>query len=126
MRHRRAATSDVTTGPAPGTASRMQSGRGVRLEPIQHVNLTDRVYRAIKDRLLSQEIEVGSRLREDDLAAQLGVSRTPIREALMRLAQEGLVEIAPRSGTHVCTFTPDDIEQIFDLRIALESLAVRK
>jgi DNA-binding GntR family transcriptional regulator len=65
-------------------------------------------------------------LRDEDLAAQLGVSRTPVREALMRLAQEGLVDIIPRSGTHVRTFTVDDVEQIFEVRSALESLAMRK
>ncbi len=95
-------------------------------EPIEHVNLTDRVYRAIKDRILSQEIEVGCRLRDDDLAEQLDVSRTPVREASMRLAQEGLLEIVPRSGTRVRTFSERDIEEIWDLRVALEALAVRK
>jgi DNA-binding GntR family transcriptional regulator len=96
------------------------------LEPIQHENLTDRVYRAIKDRILAQHIEVGSRLYDDELAAQLRVSRTPVREAIIRLSREGLVDIIPRSGTHVRTFTEQDIEQIFDLRIALEALAARK
>jgi DNA-binding GntR family transcriptional regulator len=95
-------------------------------EPIQHENLTDRVYRAIKDRILSQEIEVGSRLYDDELAAQLRVSRTPVREAIMRLSREGLVDIIPRSGTRVRTFSEQDIEQIFDLRMALEALAARK
>jgi len=100
--------------------------RSLTLEPILHVNLTDQVYRAIKDRVLSQDIAVGSRLRDEDLAAQLRVSRTPVREALMRLAQEGLVEIVPRSGTRVRNFTFEDIEHIFDVRIALEALAIRK
>lgn len=98
----------------------------VRFQPIEYENLTDKVYRAIKDRILSQDIEVGARLRDEELAPQLGVSRTPIREALLRLAREGLVEMVPRSGTHVRTFTGEDIEEIFDLRIVLEALAVRK
>jgi DNA-binding GntR family transcriptional regulator len=93
--------------------------------PIEYEKLTDKVYRVIKERILAQDIEVGARLRDDDLAGQLRVSRTPVREALLRLAREGLVEIIPRSGTHVRIFTGHDIEEIFDLRIALESLAVR-
>jgi DNA-binding GntR family transcriptional regulator len=98
----------------------------IRFEPIEYINLTDRVYRAIKDRILSQEIEVGSRLRDEELAVQLGVSRTPVREAIMRLAQEGLVAVIPRSGTQVRTFAERDIEEIWDLRVVLEALAARK
>ena len=100
--------------------------RVVQFEPIPYVNLTDQVYRAIKDRILANELEVGSRLRDEELAQQLSVSRTPVREALIRLNRERLVEIIPRSGTRVRTFTERDIEEIFDLRIALEALAVRK
>jgi DNA-binding GntR family transcriptional regulator len=70
-------------------------------EPIRQENLTDHVYRAVKQRILSQEIEIGTRLRDETLAAQLGVSRTPVREALMRLHRDGLVDIVPRSGTRV-------------------------
>ncbi len=98
----------------------------VGLKPIKHPNLTDRVYQALKDRIISQEIVVGSRLRDEELASQLGVSRTPVREALMHLAREGLVEVIPRSGTRVRTFTEQDIEEIFDVRISLEVLGIRK
>jgi len=105
---------------------RVSRKRTPRFERIVHPNLTDRVYRALKERILSQEIEVGARLRDEDLAAQLGVSRTPVREALMYLSQEGLVEVFPRSGTRVRTFTEQDIEEIFEVRTALEVLAVRK
>lgn len=98
----------------------------VAFEPIPYVNLTDQVYRAIKHRILSNEFEVGSHLRDEELAAQLGVSRTPVREAVLCLSREGLVEIIPRSGTRVRRFTEQDIDEIFDLRIALEALAIRK
>lgn len=97
----------------------------IRLERIEHVSLALRVYRAIKDRILTGEIPPGSRLRDEELAAQLGVSRTPVREALMSLMREGLVEIISRSQTRVRTFTEHDLEEIFDIRIALETLAVR-
>jgi DNA-binding GntR family transcriptional regulator len=65
-------------------------------------------------------------LRDEELAAQLGVSRTPVREALLRLSRERLVEIFPRAGTRVRHFSEHDIQEIFDLRIALEALAIRK
>jgi DNA-binding GntR family transcriptional regulator len=105
---------------------RKRAAVAVRFERLEHPNLTDRVYRVLKDRILSQQIEVGTRLRDEELAAQLGVSRTPVREALMYLSQEGLVEVYPRSGTRVRTFTEEDIEEIFEVRAALETLAVRK
>jgi GntR family transcriptional regulator, rspAB operon transcriptional repressor len=98
----------------------------VKLERIQYVTLTLRVYRAIKERILSGEIPVGRRLHCEDLAAQLGVSRTPVREAMMMLTREGLVEVIARSQTRVRTFTERDLDEIFDLRTALETLAIRK
>jgi len=84
------------------------------------------VYAVLKERILSQEIELGARLRDEELASQLEVSRTPVREALMRLHREGLVDVVPRSGTMVRMFTESDVEQIYDIRSALESLAVRR
>jgi DNA-binding GntR family transcriptional regulator len=116
-----------TPSPVPAEhASGAPNLRVVRFEPIPYANLTDQVYQAIKHRILSNELEVGSRLRDEELATQLGVSRTPVREAILRLSGEGLVEIIPRSGTRVRHFTEEDIEEIFDLRIALEALAIRK
>jgi DNA-binding GntR family transcriptional regulator len=97
-----------------------------QFEPIESISLTDRVYRAIKERILNQDIPVGARLHDEQLQRELGVSRTPIREALSKLTREGLVEVIPRSRTHVRTFSEDDINQLFEVRIALETLAVRK
>jgi DNA-binding GntR family transcriptional regulator len=88
--------------------------------------LAHRVYHTIKKRILSCEIPPVARLRDQTLAKQLGVSRTPVREALMALTREGLVEIFPRSKTRVCMFTEHDLEEIFDLRIALETLAIQE
>jgi DNA-binding GntR family transcriptional regulator len=113
----------------PASSRKVGRKRGavaMRFERLEHPNLTARVYRVLKERILSQQIEVGTRLRDEELAAQLGVSRTPVREALMYLSQEGLVEVYPRSGTRVRTFTEEDIEEIFEVRAALETLAVRK
>lgn len=102
------------------------AGRVLRLEPIAYESLTDRVYRQIKASILGHEIPLGAKIRDEDLAVQLGVSRTPVREAIRNLIRDGLVEVVPRSQTRVRLFTEDDIEEIFDLRVALETLAVRK
>lgn len=96
------------------------------LEPIQYETLTDRVYRQIKEKILTQHIPLGAKIRDEDLAVQLGVSRTPVREAIRNLIRDGLVEVVPRSQTRVRHLTEDDIEELFELRIALETLAARK
>jgi DNA-binding GntR family transcriptional regulator len=92
-----------------------------------HPKLSDVVYRAIKDRLVSNSdwAVQGFRLQEGRLAEELGVSRTPVREAIHRLEKDGLVEILPRKGAYVRTVSVDDVREIFDIRGALEALALR-
>ncbi|HXX83188.1 MAG TPA: GntR family transcriptional regulator [Casimicrobiaceae bacterium] len=90
-----------------------------RLEP-----LGDRVYATLRDYLRAGRIPHGQPLQEVTLAAQLGVSRTPVREALTRLASEGLVVADGRSFT-VPTLSEGDIEDIYALRFLLEPEALR-
>jgi DNA-binding GntR family transcriptional regulator len=71
--------------------------------------------------ILSGEIAPGARLGEVELAEQLGVSRTPVREALRRLAADGLVEVLPNRGARVAQWTPADLDEIYELRALLES-----
>lgn len=80
----------------------------------------ERVADDLRGRILRGELGAGLRLGEADLAAGLGVSRTPVREALSRLAAEGLVEVAPNRGARVATWTAAELEGIFDLRASLE------
>lgn len=102
------------------------SSKGLQLlSTISHETLTDTVYKSIKRQILTHELPLGSRIKDDQIAMQLGVSRTPVREALHSLIRDGLVEAIPRSQTRVCTLSEADINEIFDLRIALESLATR-
>lgn len=68
----------------------------------------------------------GERLREERLAKDLAVSRTPIRQALMKLETEGVVEVVPNRGARVCKFSIDDVWHIYDLRAVLESHAARR
>ncbi|GAA3528919.1 GntR family transcriptional regulator [Amycolatopsis ultiminotia] len=88
--------------------------------------LVDEVYAAIKDAIQTMTLAPGVALVESRLAAQLNVSKTPIREALGRLAQEGLTEAAAFRGYRVTKFTGADVRSIMELRSVLEGLAARR
>ena len=85
--------------------------------------LADRAYVAIRDRILTLQLPPGMPIDEDALIRELGVGRTPIREAIKRLALEDLVTIYPRRGTFVSDINITDLAQISDLRIQLEGHA---
>ncbi|SFL39285.1 GntR family transcriptional regulator [Geodermatophilus ruber] len=74
----------------------------------------------LRDLIMGGELTPGARLGEVELAERLGVSRTPVREALSRLAAEGLVEVVPNRGARVVTWTVAELEGVFDLRSSLE------
>jgi len=80
----------------------------------------ERVADTLRASILHGELSGGSRLAEAELAERLGVSRTPVREALTRLAAEGLVEIVANRGARVATWTVAELEGVFDLRASLE------
>lgn len=80
----------------------------------------ERALEALRELILSAQLAPGSRLGEVELAERLGVSRTPVREALSRLAAEGLVEMAANRGARVATWTLAELEGVFDLRASLE------
>ena len=84
---------------------------------------TDHVYRAIKAGISSGDYSAGSHLGAAGLADQLGVSRTPVQEALRRLSAEGLVDFLANRGAYVTTWSRDDVEEVFALRTVLESHA---
>ncbi len=75
----------------------------------------------IKKRLISGEFASGARLTEEGLARDLGLSRTPVREAIRRLVADGMLRFKPNSGTFVAEWSDDEIRQIFDLRTLLEA-----
>lgn len=83
----------------------------------------DRVYASLRKGILDGTYPQGTRLGEVDLADALGVSRTPVREALRRLGSEGLLSTLPNKGARVRTWGDDEIEDIFDLRALLEGHA---
>ena len=84
------------------------------------VTSAERALATLRDLIMGGELAPGARLGEVELADRLGVSRTPVREALSRLAAEGLVEIAPNRGARVATWTVAELEGVFDLRSVLE------
>ncbi len=95
----------------------------VTYQPLDYTDLTEQTYRALKDKILRYELKPGAQISVSEVAFALGVSRTPVMDALKRLASEGLVEIAPRRGTFVTELTTRDIAEIFDMRLMIELYA---
>ncbi|MCU0584258.1 MAG: GntR family transcriptional regulator [Syntrophales bacterium] len=91
---------------------------------IDVTNINEKVYNFIKTNIISYNYPPGYNLNLNQLSELLGVSPTPIKDALFRLAGEGLVEIAPRKGTYVKDVTLEDIHEILQARIILETAAV--
>src|SRR6266853_4031026 len=87
--------------------------------------VVDYAYEEIWKRVIMMGGSEEQRLSYVTLSEQLGMSRTPVRQALERLVQEGLVRSDPRRGFWTSTFTAQDIHEIYDLRCALEALAIR-
>ena len=80
----------------------------------------------IRDAILEGRIGPGDRLKEETIARDLGLSRTPVREALLLLQGEGLVESSPNRGATVRAFDADEIEEMYQLRAVLEGYAARR
>jgi DNA-binding GntR family transcriptional regulator len=93
--------------------------------PLQIQSVVDQVYAAVRARILSGDLPRGSRLRQAALAEELGVSRTPLREALRRLATEGLVEFEPNRGATVAAHDFSDMRHAWQARLAMEPGAAR-
>lgn len=87
-------------------------------------SLTEQAYFGIRQLISQNAFGLGDYVLEQELADRLGMSRTPVREALIRLVQEGLVEVRPRHGMRVLPISPKDMAEIYDIITALETLAV--
>jgi DNA-binding GntR family transcriptional regulator len=88
-------------------------------------NLTTLAYNTIREYILQGRLDENSRLTEDFLSNQLGISKSPVREALNRLEAEGLIHIEPRKGAYLRRFTAVEINELYDIREALEVHVVR-
>ena len=88
-------------------------------------NLTTLAYNSIREYILQGRLDDTSRLTEDFLSNQLGISKSPVREALNRLEAEGLIRIEPRKGAYLRRLTTVEINELYDTREALEAHVVR-
>jgi DNA-binding GntR family transcriptional regulator len=96
------------------------------IAPLLHESLGERVYRTVRDLILSQVFPPGSKLNVEQICRDLGVSRTPVWDTMRRLESEGLVNTVPRHGVFVLNYGVDQIRDLFAVRGALEALAVRQ
>lgn len=87
--------------------------------------LSERAYHRIRDRIVSLQLAPGTRIDEGQLTADLEIGRTPVREALRRLADERLVQIRPRRGIYVTDVEVEDLGAISEIRVRLETLAAQ-
>jgi DNA-binding GntR family transcriptional regulator len=94
------------------------------LEELAKMPLVEQAYQQIRARILDNVWSPGYQALEQDVAVALGMSRTPVHEALMRLQQEGLVEVAPRRGMRVLPVSPTDMREIYEILTALECMAI--
>lgn len=91
---------------------------------VNAVSLTDEIVDIIRDRILKGEYRIGEKIKENQIATEFKVSRTPIREAFKQLESEGLIDYIPNRGCFAKGFTRQDIEDIYAVRRALEIMAV--
>jgi DNA-binding GntR family transcriptional regulator len=87
--------------------------------------IAERAYLALRDRIVTLRLPPGSVLREDELMRELGIGRTPLREAVKRLTLENLVAVRPRRGTFVTDVHPADIAALTEVRVELEGYAAQ-
>ena len=103
-----------------------RSNRSSVKPPASSPLLSDQAYDAIRDKIVSLEIPPGAPIEEEQLAAELAVGRTPVREAIKRLAYGRLVVVYPRSGSYAADLDLADLEAICDMRERLEGLAAER
>jgi DNA-binding GntR family transcriptional regulator len=86
-------------------------------------SLVDEAYQALKTAIRDNVFPPGHQAAEPEIARQLGMSRTPVHEAIIRLQEEGLVQVLPRRGILICPISADDMREIYDVLIAVEGMA---
>lgn len=108
------------------TATDMETSGTVRLTPLSEYegSLSSRVYMSLKDAILTLAYEPGEVLRKAEVCDQLGISRSPVSEAVARLAAEGLLRVMPQSGTYVAQLSMDEVREGAFIREAFELAAV--
>jgi GntR family transcriptional regulator, rspAB operon transcriptional repressor len=119
----RAARQSASRRRATPLLERVRSG-GLSLA-VQHENLDDKVYGTLRRLILDRQFQPDERILVDQLAVEMGVSRTPILNALRRLSQEGAVQVFPRRGIYVRRYSKAEMCRLFAVREVLDGLATR-
>ena len=96
------------------------------MNDIQHSSAFTEAYRFLRQRIRDGRLPSGARIKAEEIAAELGLSRMPVREAIRQLDSEGLVTIKPNRGAAVTQLNADDIVELFEMRSVLEGLAIRR
>jgi DNA-binding GntR family transcriptional regulator len=92
---------------------------------LTHLTIQQAVADAVRTRVISGQLPAGTKIDQDALAAEFSVSRMPVREALRQLGAEGFVTILPHRGAVVTALSPAEVEEIYEIRAALEGVAAR-
>lgn len=92
---------------------------------LEHLQLKDRVYHHLKQAIIAGDFAVGAALREVDIATRLGVSKTPVREAFVRLEKDRLVDLIPYRGAVVAGYTATDLKEVYEVRQLFEGHCAR-
>jgi DNA-binding GntR family transcriptional regulator len=106
-------------------ASMQERSTALALRPLNHATLAEQVYQHLRQEILDNAFPPNAALPEKSLASQLNVSRMPVREALHRLAADGLVILRPRQGAFVSSLSPQQFLDAYRVREALEELAIK-
>lgn len=106
-------------------ARKLRSTASLRFSPADVKTVREVLFERLRGMILSGYYQSGTKLREEELAGQFGVSRTPVRESLRKLESEGLVRYLPHRGVVVNQISPDDLAEIYPVRAMLEGLAAR-
>lgn len=96
------------------------------IQSIQRASFADQVYSRLRVAILIGELATGQRLTELEIATRMGTSQAPVREALQRLENDGLVEKQPRTGTFVTLVSLSEIQELFQIRALVERFAIRR
>lgn len=102
------------------------STQGQQPEPTDEGSLADRVAAHIRDRIAGGSLRQGDRIKEQEIATQIGVSRSPVREAINRLSSSRLLVARRNAGVHVALIDADLVHMTYDVRVTLEALAARR
>jgi DNA-binding GntR family transcriptional regulator len=114
----------LSTAPRGRAPAKRPRPKAAAMRRVVRPSLVDQAYEAIRARILDNAFPPGYQALESELAEALGISRTPVREALIRLQKEGLAQVVPRHGMRVLPVSPADMAEIYAVLSALESAAV--